>query len=169
MEKVFGHLQDGEARETGGMRYPKLRRTRTLAALAAGLLGLLGGCEAKLATVEGRVAYRGQTVRGGSVILYCADGQIVRGLIEPDGHFTVVNVPYGTARIAIQAHRPQPQGLRLPQKLPPSRDGPLAPLGLSPNDPRVVDLPARYAHPEESGLQVLVDQPRVTCDFDLRP
>jgi len=135
---------------------------------AAVVLGLTG-CQPSLATVEGQVRYQGQPLPGGSIIFYCADGQIVRGLIAPDGRYQVVNVPYGTARVAIQAHRAQPEGLRLPQKLPPVKDGPISPAGLPPNDPRVVPLPARYAYPEESGLSLLVDRSVITQDFELKP
>jgi hypothetical protein len=136
--------------------------------MGAAVLGLTG-CQPPLATVEGQVRYQGQPLRGGSIILYCADGQIVRGLIAPDGRYQVVNVPYGTARVAIQAHGAQPDGLRLPQKLPPVRNGPISPAGLPPSDPRVVPLPARYAYPEESGLTLLVDRPVVNWDWDLSP
>jgi hypothetical protein len=125
------------------------------------------GCQAPVATVQGQVRFAGQPLPGGSIILYCADGQIVRGLIDQHGRYQVVNVPYGTARVAIQAHRPQPEGLSLPQKLPPVIEGPVSPVGLPPNHPRLVSLPARYSYPEESGLSVLVDRQIVVCDWEL--
>ena len=127
------------------------------------------GCQAPVATVKGQVRFGGQPLPGGSIILYCADGQIVRGLIDQEGRYQVDNVPFGSARVAIQVHRPQPEGLYLPQKLPPVIDGPVAPGSLPPNQPRLVFLPPRYSYPEESGLSVLVDQKIVICDWNLSP
>lgn len=146
-----------------------MTRQRVGFVILAAACVVLSGCQPSLATVEGQVRYQGQPLPGGSIIFYCADGQIVRGLIAPDGRYQVVNVPYGTARVAIQAHRAQPEGLRLPQKLPPVKNGPISPAGLPPNDPRVVPLPARYAYPEESGLSLLVDRPGVIWDWELSP
>ena len=146
-----------------------MARQRVGFVILAAACVVLSGCQPSLATVEGQVRYQGQPLPGGSIIFYCADGQIVRGLIAPDGRYQVVNVPYGTARVAIQAHRAQPEGLRLPQKLPPVQNGPISPAGLPPNDPRVVALPARYAYPEESGLVLLVDRRVITQDFELKP
>lgn len=134
------------------------------------VLGLgLGGCQSPLATVEGQVRFQGQPLHGGSIILYCADGQIVRGLIGQDGRYQVENVPLGTAQVAIHAYQPQPQGLHLLQKLPPAINGPISPGGRPQDDPQIVTLPARYAYPDESGLSVMVNRRQVHQDFDLYP
>jgi hypothetical protein len=125
------------------------------------------GCSAPVATVEGQVRLGGQPLPGGSIILFCEDGQIVRGMIDQQGHYQVVNVPYGTARVAIQVHRPQPEGLYLSQQLPPVIEGPVAPGRLPPNPSRFVSLPPRYSIPEESGLSVQVGRKMVHCDWDL--
>jgi hypothetical protein len=138
-------------------------------AYLACVLSSLWGCQPQLATVQGHITYCDRPLAGGSIIFYCANGQIVRGLIGPEGYYQVTNVPYGLARVAIHAFQAQPRGLRLPQKLPPTSNGPIAPGAGAPSNPHVSDLPARYAHPEESGLYLVVDQPQTLYDVDLRP
>jgi hypothetical protein len=117
-----------------------------------------GGCDARTATVAGRVTLRGQPLPSGSVSVYCADGQIARG-----------NVPPGAAAVTVQSHARIPPGLRVEQKLPPAIDGPVLPGAAGAGPDRVPPIPPRYAVPEESGLRVVVAGGPVTFDIDLTP
>ena len=148
-----------------------MRRPRR-SCLAAGLLGLAcllsAGCGDSNATVSGQVTYQGKAVPSGSVIVYCADKQIVRGVIGVDGRYSIPNVPTGQAVVTVEAHARVPSGLRMKQKLPPSSGGPIAPTVEAPETGKT-SLPPRYALPEESGLRVVVDRGRVTYDIDLQP
>ncbi|HEY1188293.1 MAG TPA: carboxypeptidase-like regulatory domain-containing protein [Gemmata sp.] len=139
------------------------------ATLALGCL-LAVGCQSRTATVSGTVTYRGQPVTGGSVVFYCSDKQIVRGLIGPDGRYSIPNVPIGSASVvvAVQSHAKVPEGFRLSQQLPPSAGGPVPPAPTPPGA-RPVALPPRYALPEESGLAVTIGDAHVTYDIDLKP
>lgn len=136
-------------------------------ALALGCL-LLAGCGTKTATVAGQVTFHGKPVTGGSVVFYCPDKQIVRGLIGADGRYSIPNVPPGSAVVTVQSHAKLPEGFSLKQRLPPSNGGPVAPVADA-SDTHKVTLPARYALPEESGLAVFVDSAHVTYDIDLKP
>jgi hypothetical protein len=132
------------------------------------LLILLAGCGGKTSSVSGKVTFQGRPLEGGSVILYCEDKQIVRGLIGPDGTYTIPNVPKGVATVTVKAHAPIPAGFQLKQQLPPSKDGPRPPLTEKiAGEPDAV--PECYGLPEESGLQVQVGPGRVVFDIDLRP
>lgn len=134
---------------------------------AAVLPFLTTGCGSGTSTVSGTVTFQGNPVKSGSVILYCADKQIVRGLIV-DGQYTIPNVPCGSARATVQAHTKLPAGLRLQQKLPPSIDGPI-PAPVETDNSRPVVIPPRYALPEESGLVLIVDGSHMTYEIDLKP
>ncbi|VTR95899.1 Uncharacterized protein OS=Planctomyces maris DSM 8797 GN=PM8797T_08484 PE=4 SV=1 [Gemmata massiliana] len=138
-------------------------------ALALGCL-LVAGCGAKTATVTGQVTYKGKPVTGGSVVFYCSDKQIVRGLIGPDGRYSIPNVPsgIGPATVTVQSHTRVPEGFRMKQQLPPSVGGPTPPAPDRTDGPRT-PLPLRYAQPEESGLSVTVDRDHLTYDIDLKP
>lgn len=140
-------------------------RTFPLLALPAALA--LAGCGSGTAVVSGTVTYRGTAVPGGSVVLYCSDRQIVHGTIDPDGRYTIPNVPAGTAVVTVQTHARVPAGMRFRQNLPPSVNGPVPP-GAGAADPAVL-IPPRYALPEESGLTVVIDRAQVAFDLDLRP
>ncbi len=135
--------------------------------LALGCL-LLAGCEAKTATITGQVTYKGKPVSGGSVVFYCQGEQIVRGLITNEGRYSIPNVPLGAAVVTVQSHAKVPDGFRFKQRLPLATNGPIPPTA-DPNDVVVVTLPPRYALPEESGLDVIVDRSLMTYDLDLKP
>ena len=126
------------------------------------------GCGAGPATVSGTVTCDGKEVTGGSVILYCPDGQIVRGLIGSGGRYTIPNVPRGPAVVTVQTHPRIPDGLRLSQNLPPSQGAPIPPAGGPTGRDRATLIPGRYAIPEESGLSVLVDRDMVEYDLVLQ-
>lgn len=135
--------------------------------LLMSIVALSAGCGSGTSTVEGTITFHGKPVKSGSVILYCADKQIVRGLIV-DGQYSIPNVPRGPATVTVQAHNRVPQGLRLSQQLPPSNDGPVG-FPWSSKDVGEIALPPRYSHPEESGLTIEVDNATVTFGIDLKP
>lgn len=132
------------------------------------LSGLLSsGCGSSTATVVGKVTYQGKPVSGGSVIVYCSDKQIARGIIAVDGTYSIPNVPYGSSVVTVQAPAQAPAGLRMQQTLPPSSGGPVPPT-VPVNDPARIPIPLRYGVPEESGLSVAIDRASVTYDIDLK-
>jgi hypothetical protein len=137
----------------------------TVTALAA---ASLSGCGSSTSTVTGAVTYQGQTLTSGSVILYCADKQIVRGLIASDGTYTIPNVPCGPATVTVQAHTRVPTGLGLKQQLPVAVGGPIPP-GFEPPERQPISIPSRYGLPEESGLSIEVDSRTLTYDIVLKP
>jgi hypothetical protein len=125
------------------------------------------GCGSGTATVEGTVTFQGKPVKSGSVVLYCEDKQIVRGLIV-DGQYAIPNVPCGSAIVTVQAHAKIPSGLRLQQQLPPITNGPIQ----NPNetaDSSSFKIPLRYSQPEESGLAIAIDSAHMTFRIDLKP
>jgi|SRR5579883_276167 len=126
------------------------------------------GSGSDTATVSGKVRFQGKPVAGGSVIVYCSDKQLARGIIGADGTYSIPNVPFGTSIVTVQAHTRLPAGLRLQQNLPPSSGGPIPPT-VDVNDTARVVVPQRYSLPEESGLSVVVDRGQVTYDIDLKP
>jgi hypothetical protein len=143
---------------------------RRLAAAGGGFAALAllsAGCGGGTTAMSGRVAFKGAPVPGGSVILYCADKQIVYGVTDADGRYTIPSVPRGPAVVTVQTLPHKPYMIKHRLNLPPTKDGPAPPPAASPE--RVVALPPRYALPEESGLAVVVDGRNLTHDIDLRP
>jgi hypothetical protein len=129
---------------------------------------LASGCGSQNATVVGKVTYQGKPVSGGSVIVYCSDKQIARGIIAVDGTYSIPNVPFGSGTVTVEAPARIPVGLRVPQTLPPSSGGPI-PSRAEASDPAQPALPPRYTVPEESGLSVVIDRGVVNYDIDLKP
>jgi hypothetical protein len=114
------------------------------------------------------VSYQSNPIPGGTVILYCADKQIVHGLIGTDGRYTIPNVPHGPASITVQTQPQKPYTVKHRIQLPPTINGPAPPAG-APGAERLVPIPPRYALPEESGLSVTVEGKVLTHDIELRP
>jgi hypothetical protein len=142
-------------------------RSVTFVWVAAAAL-FAGGCGKPTATVSGRVTCNGKPLTGGSVILYCADKQIVHGIIGPDGRYTIPNVPRGSAVVTVRAHPRTPAGLQIKQSMPPVTNGPKAPTDGSGELPPT-PIPPRYALSEESGLSLVVDRDQLAHDIDLKP
>lgn len=148
----------------------RFRSFMTYGSLIALPLITIAGCDSCTATVSGQVTYLGKPVPGGSVVLYCSDKQIVRGLIGPDGRYSIPNVPCGPAQVTIQSPSELPAGMRLQQHLPPTTNGPVMPAAAgAPKAGRGAGLPQRYSLPEESGLSVIVDRGQMTYDIELKP
>jgi hypothetical protein len=129
---------------------------------------LLPGCDPSTATVSGLVTLRGKPAADGSVVFYCADKQIVRGLIGADGRYSIPNVPFGKTVVTVQSHPRVPPGLKMQQNLPPAKYGPVLPPSTGDPARPGVTIPARYALPEESGLSVVVDRTQLTYDIELK-
>ena len=101
------------------------------------------------ATVSGRVTYRGQPVRVGTVLIEGRDG-IARTAAITDGTYAVPGVPVGPCRVAVLSPLPAQAGAgKLPDK---DKQGPGRPAGRRPPPPGWVKLPERYGDPEKSGL-----------------
>lgn len=145
---------------------------RTISSLCGGLCALLllaaTGCGEPHATVRGRVTVAGQPIADGRVSFFCSDGQILYGIIATDGTYTIPNVPYGTVQVTVQPYEALPEGIRIPQKLPPVINGPRVPAMKTSTDP-VAHKWYRYTIPQESGLTLTVDRPQVIYDIDLKP
>jgi hypothetical protein len=132
------------------------------------MLAPLTGCGDRAASVSGTVTFQGRPLNGGSVILYCKDEQIVRGIIGADGSYSIANVPRGSCRVTVKTHAPIPPGFHLRQSLPPVEDGPIPPPQA--NSLAIpTTIPERYAMPEESGLAVDVNRPHTLFDITLTP
>jgi len=148
-------------------KIPTPLRSGLAAVLFILLLGLTG-CGSKPGTIAGKVTFQGKPVPSGSVILFCADQQIVRGIIGPDGSYSIANVPRGLAQITVRAHSHVPEGFQLRQKLPPSQNGPIQATAEEVQG-RAVAIPEHYGLPEESGLSLRVDKVRQSHDIELVP
>lgn len=134
-----------------------MRRSYALGAGFAVLAALMTGCGTKATTVKGTVKYQGKDVVWGSVAVVASDGINYPATINPDGSFTIENVPTGPCKIGVNS--PNPEGR------PGSRHGGATKEGAGglgsrlPEDTRPrppagawVEIPDRYTDPLTSGL-----------------
>jgi hypothetical protein len=142
----------------------------TITAFAAVvLIGFATGCSQKPCSVSGRVTYQGRPVSSGSIVFYCANDQIVRGVIDTDGAYTIPNVPRGMVRVTVKAHSRAPEGFRKRLATPPMINGPVTPDTQQFGKEQVRPIPARYGVPGESGLLFKAERATTEFDIDLVP
>jgi hypothetical protein len=122
--------------------------------VAVAMLFLASGCSSKT-TVSGKVTYKGKPVVWGTVSIIAKDNIQYAAQINPDGTYTIPNVPTGPAKFAVSS--PNPDGT--------ARGGPAAANGGAgdrgsggeggpPNPPAGTwfPLPEKYTDPLKSGL-----------------
>ena len=139
---------------------------RSRAVLFALLPLAFAGCARPPSALTGRVYFRDQPVTCGTVVVYCEGQRIVRGPIQPDGTYSVPNVPPGDVRIAVVPPLRMPEGFRLKLATPPVHDGPIMPGSGRAADDKFPAIPKRYGMPEESELTATVG--RTSTEFDIR-
>jgi hypothetical protein len=132
------------------------RSLRTAAVLV--LAGLCCGCGGP-ATVSGTVKYRGQAVTQGQISFIGADGKSASGTINPDGTYSVPNVPSGPVTVVVLAYRVEGD----------TKTDPLAARTEQTRRMGRVDsaIPTKYNEPGTSGLKYKIESRSQTIDIDL--
>src|SRR5207237_3769142 len=119
--------------------------------------GAACGC-GRTATVTGKVTYKDRPVVYGSVILQNEDRTARSAAIQPDGSYTVENVPAGEVKIAVLSRDPT-KGRRGGDKAGDKKHVVKPPADWFP-------LPRHYEDPETSGLQLTVGSGRIEHPID---
>lgn len=110
--------------------------------LAAGLTVALAGCGgSSKATVSGTVTYKGEPLPAGMIAFIGKDNQVASGAIEPNGHYSVRNVPIGPVKISVTPPPAPLQDSKPPEGMPTTKS---------------VSIPDHYKDPEKSGLTYTV-------------
>jgi hypothetical protein len=141
---------------------------KVVAAFALASLIYASGCSKNTATLSGRVTMRGVPLTSGSVVVFCGEQHICRGVIDTEGRYSIPDVPRGLCRVTVQTTNGIPTGLRNPQRLPPHVEAPAIPASVKPQE-KGIAIPMRYTLPDESKLTVTIDNTDVTYDIDLQP
>jgi hypothetical protein len=143
-------------------------RRRLLIGLVVVSYAAVAGCAGGTGTLTGTVTYQGKPVVFGAVTVQAADGSRRMGNIEPDGTYTVTNVPTGRVTIAVSSPEP-------PAPAPASAPSRLARPGYSPPPPapavdrsKWVKLPDQYADPVQSELTTTVSSGTNTFNIELK-
>lgn len=68
--------------------------------LLVSVLAMTAGCSSG-GTVSGQVTYKGELVRGGTVVFYGANNWTGNAVIQEDGTYTVLKVPKGPVTITV--------------------------------------------------------------------
>lgn len=142
--------------------------------LWAGLLLLpgalmLAGCRGSSeGTISGKVSYKGQALKGGTISIVPKTGAIQSSTIAEDGGYRIAKVPVGPAQIAVETESLRPKDQK-------SLPGPYAnapkdalPQGLMGDTKHYVPIPKQYADAEKSGLTLDVKSGKNDHNIDLK-
>jgi hypothetical protein len=143
----------------------------------------LSGCGKSTATVSGVVKFQGEPLPSGTVLIYGADGQPIKGTISEDGKYTVADAPVGPVKIAVQvqdsstmpgggaggAGGPADGGQDMSRGVPGADEHMKKGMdrAMPGNERRVVSIPARYSSPETSGLSTTLKKGKQTFPIEL--
>jgi hypothetical protein len=110
----------------------------------AASLGALG-CGSSTTTVTGQVYFGETLVKGGTVTLYCADGQGRLGGIREDGTYTIDQVPIGAVKVCVDTSALDPKRRKTYTYAPPPGKKATLPGGEEAAPGGYVAIPAKYA------------------------
>ena len=119
------------------------------------------------ATVTGKVVYKGRPVTYGSVIFLSSDKVARSGAIEPDGSYTIENVPPGHASIAVISRNPS-MGRSVVRGEKPAQPGKKETSSQELAVKKWFPLPPKFENPKNSGLGCTLTSGRVSYDIDLK-
>jgi hypothetical protein len=148
---------------------------RLVPSAVAGLIFTLavlgcGGSNTTINNLEGKITYKGADVTGGSIVFYPASGGPIPGYIKPDGSYIASDIPPGEVTVTIETASVQNTGKAiLPPggKMPPGGDAGKYPGANMPTGGKVIQIPAKYADRNKSGLKFTVGKGKVEKNFEL--
>ena len=146
-------------------------RTRWRPALLVPLAFLLAGCGGGRGTVSGEVTFNGKPIPWGR-ITFLGQEENKTALSSPiiEGKYTIKDFPAGPVRIGVESFKAKAIDVK---KIPPmmlerAREG-----GMAEPPPQVVgkfvEIPLKYANPDQSGLDYVVERGEQTHNVPLKP
>jgi hypothetical protein len=126
-------------------------RTVSRVVLLGALLTMVG-CGPSTTTATGKISFKGKPIVWGSVSVIASDGTTHQTGIEPDGTFTLKNVPTGSAKIGVSSPMPPTPGATRARGDDPrvSAPPPGPPAGAW------VQIPDNLMDPSKSGLTITI-------------
>jgi hypothetical protein len=159
-----------------------MRRFVLMCLLLFSLSMLVAGC-GQGGTVSGKIYYKGQPVKGGTIYFY-PEGKSgnYASVIERDGSFTISKLPPGPVKISVvvgtravpteafakqRAGKVAVKGMKEMERIGGAASGGGEEPGNAAGPKEKISVPDKYADPEKSGLTIDVTGGRQTHDIQL--
>jgi hypothetical protein len=139
------------------------------------------GCAKPTGDISGKVTYQGKPVAGGTITFLDAENkQVGSAILGADGEYSLLKVPAGPVKITVTTPTAPSVGRRSQDsssqdkpdrrvKTPPPEANPNAPKWTGgPNKLRLVNVPAKYSKPDQSGLTYTVQPGQQEHNIDLQ-
>jgi hypothetical protein len=149
-------------------------RLAILFLLVCAMVGCSSGNSAVPGSIAGKITYKGQPVKGGTMKFFGTDGVGYDAKILPTGAYSATDIPIGELVVTVDTEslKPKdivPKGKDADARMKMAGGGQKAPedrIVYKPED-LYVQIPAKYGTPKTSPLKVTVSKGRNTQDFDL--
>ena len=126
-------------------------------------IGVLG-CGGQPTSVNGKVNYNNLPVTGGIITLHFDGGKQVPGSIDGTGSFVVQNALTGKAKVTIDTESMKNVG---GPKMPAMTKDAMAQMPAGGGTSSYMKIPPRYADPQKTTLEMVVQSGPQTKNFDL--
>jgi hypothetical protein len=122
------------------------------------------------ASLKGTVIYKKQPLTAG-VVFASGSGGGVDALIDPDGRYTLLNVPVGEVTIGVSTEKLKSMMMNqamteaMSKRMAKGKDAKGGMDGSPPPAPKIVDVPKVYGHPATSPLKTTIQSGENTFDI----
>jgi hypothetical protein len=124
---------------------------------------VLGGCGQPKGQVTGKVTYKGELLRTGTVAFFGPGDQTDSAPIGSDGTYKASKVPMGDVKVTVSTPAPGPT-VEQAKKNPMMRRKNFVPK----TDEKTISIPKKYSDPSRSQLSLTVTQGSQPFDIDLK-
>jgi hypothetical protein len=137
--------------------------SRIVLALFVIAVGLAPGCSSqkRLATLTGKVTYKGKPVSVGAIYFHGPADELAMGNLQEDGSFTATDLPIGVVRVSLRVQDPGVYTQQL------KGQGPSIEKPKTKDGDKVTSLPHQYSDPETSGLSYTIAPTTTTLDITI--
>ena len=147
--------------------------------LPVGIGLLLAGCSNQairdgFGLVEGKITYENKPLGGGTIHFFQDQARVGSAMIRGDGSYAA-EIPLGQIRVAIETTSVKYHDRQAVLNVMKEQGFDVPPDQRKPNSPAFtavpttfVEIPERFADPDQSGLECTVERGRQTRNFDLK-
>jgi hypothetical protein len=130
-------------------------------ALVVTAMGVVTGCSSpkRLATLTGKVTYKGKPVAVGAIYFHGPADELAMGNLRDDGSYTATDLPIGVVKVSLRVQDPGVYAQKL------KGQGPSLEKPNTEDLDKVTSLPHQYSDPATSGLSYTLSPATATLDI----
>jgi hypothetical protein len=143
--------------------FPIRTTSWAILALIVVAMGVVIGCSSpkRLATLTGKVTYKGKPVSVGAIYFHGPADEMAMGNLQEDGSFTATDLPIGAVKVSLRVQDPGVYAQKL------KGQGASLEKPTAKDIDKVTSLPHQYSDPNTSGLTYTLTPTTTTLDITI--